>query len=131
MFGRSLHSGATDMLLPGPDHPISIVNETRTVRVVFNGKVIAETSRASRLAEASYPPVHYIPREDARMEYFIRTSHETGCPYKGKAAYFTLDVDGKRSENAVWSYEEPYSAVAQIAGKLAFYPQRVDLIEIG
>ncbi|HRF09620.1 MAG TPA: DUF427 domain-containing protein [Xanthobacteraceae bacterium] len=118
------------MLLPGPDHPISISEEPRTVRVMFNGKVVAETSRALLLAEAAYPPVHYIPREDARIEHFTPTRHETGCPYKGTASYFTLEVEGKRSENAVWSYEKPYPAVAKIAGMLAFYPQRIDAIEI-
>lgn len=118
------------MLLPGPDHPITIVTEPRIVRVVFNATVVADTSRALRLAEASYPPVHYIPREDALMEYFTRTDHQTRCPYKGAACYFTLDVGGKRSENAVWSYEAPFPAVAEIAGALAFYSDRVDCIEL-
>lgn len=118
------------MLLPGPDHPITIVREPNIVRVVFNGTVIAETSRALRVIEASYRPVLYLSREDARMEYFTQTDHQTSCPYKGKASYFTLEVGGKRSENAAWSYETPFAAVAEIAGALAFYPQRVDFIEI-
>lgn len=118
------------MLLPGPDHPIVIDPEPRIVRVVFNGIVIAETSRALRLTEASYPPVHYIPREGARMEYFAPTAQRTRCPYKGEASYFALEAGGKRSDNAVWCYESPFPAVAAIAGALAFYPQRVDAIRI-
>lgn len=116
------------MLTPGPDHPITIARHPRKIRVVFNGKTVAESANALRLEEANYPPVFYIPREDARMEHFKPTDHSTRCPYKGGASYFSLEVDGKRSENAVWSYEKPYPAVAQIEKRLAFYPDKVDAI---
>ena len=117
------------MKLPGPDHPITIERNPRRVRVTFGGKVVAETNRALRLKEASYPAVQYIPREDAHMELFTRTENLTHCPYKGDASYYTLQVDGKAAENAVWSYETPYPAVGQIKEHLAFYPNRVDKIE--
>jgi uncharacterized protein (DUF427 family) len=65
------------------------------------------------------------------MALFARTAHSTYCPYKGHAAYYSLDVDGRRSENAVWTYEEPYPAVAAIKEHLAFYPRRVDRISEG
>lgn len=117
------------MKLPGPDHPITITANPRRVRVTFAGKVVAETSRALTLKEASYPAVQYIPREDANMGLFARTDHATLCPYKGQASYYTLQVDGRAVENAVWTYEEPYPAMAQIKGHLAFYPNRVDAIE--
>jgi uncharacterized protein (DUF427 family) len=57
------------------------------------------------------------------------TQHHTQCPYKGEASYFTLKADGKTAENAAWSYETPFAAVAEIEGHLAFYPNRVDRIE--
>lgn len=117
------------MKIPGSDHPISIAPNPKRVRVVFNGSVIADTTRALTLHEASLPPVHYIPREDATMDVFTRTAHATYCPYKGDAAYFTLQVNGRTSENAAWTYEAPYPAVAEIKGRLAFYPRRVDRIE--
>ncbi len=117
------------MKLPGPDHPITITSNPRRVRVTFGGKVVAESARALALKEASYPVVLYIPREDADMSLFARTSHATECPYKGQASYYTLKVGGRTAENAVWSYEEPYPAMAQIKGHLAFYPNRVDAIE--
>jgi uncharacterized protein (DUF427 family) len=115
--------------VPGPDHPITIVPNPQRVRVIFNGCVVAETNRALTLKEASLRPVQYVPREDADMELFVRTGHATHCPYKGEAAYYSLNVDGHRAENAVWTYEEPYPAVAEIKDRLAFYPDRVDLIE--
>jgi uncharacterized protein (DUF427 family) len=114
---------------PGPDHPITIEPNPNRVRVRFNGRTVAETTRALTLHEAGYRPVHYIPREDADMALFRRTAHSTHCPYKGDAAYYSLDVDGHVAENAVWSYERPYPAVAAIADHLAFYPRRVDALE--
>jgi len=117
------------MKLPGPDHPITITPNPRRVRVSFGGRVVAETSRALTLKEASYPAVQYVPREDADMSLFARTDHGTHCPYKGDASYYSLKVDGRTAENAVWSYEEPFPAMADIKGYLAFYPNRVDKIE--
>ena len=63
------------------------------------------------------------------MTAFERTSQSSHCPYKGDAAYYSLRVDGRTAENAVWTYETPYPAVAQIKEYLAFYPNRVDRIE--
>jgi uncharacterized protein (DUF427 family) len=114
---------------PNADHPITIVPNPRRVRVRFNGKVVAETRRALSLAEASYPPVQYIPRADVDMSAFVPSDHQTYCPFKGDASYFTLEVDGARAANAVWSYVEPYPAVASIKEHVAFYPSRVDAIE--
>jgi uncharacterized protein (DUF427 family) len=117
------------MKIPGPDHPIAIEPNPKRVRVLFNGRVVAETTRALTLKEASLPPVQYVPREDADMALFARTSHTTHCPYKGDAAYYSLTVNGRMAEDAVWTYEAPYPAVASIKDHLAFYPDRVDRIE--
>jgi uncharacterized protein (DUF427 family) len=117
------------MKLPGPDHPITIEPNRKRVRVVFNGRVIADSTRALTLKEASRAPVHYIPRADADMRLFARSAHATHCPYKGDAAYYNLSVDGRISENAVWTYETPFPAMAAIKEHLAFYPARVDRIE--
>ena len=121
-------------------HPITIAPNPKRVRVMFNGRVVADTSHALTLKEASLPPVQYIPREDADMSLLQRTAHKTHCPYKGNAAYYTIRMDGRASywtihagnrtaENAVWTYEDPYPEVAAIKGHLAFYPDRVDRIE--
>ena len=118
------------MKIPGPDHPITITPSKQHVRVSFNGKVIADSKRALVLREASYKPVFYIPREDAQMALFARTINATHCPYKGDASYYTIKVDGREAENAIWSYETPFPAMNEIAGYLAFYPNRVDAIEV-
>jgi uncharacterized protein (DUF427 family) len=117
------------MKLPGPDHPIKIERNTARVRVIFAGQVIADTTRALTLTEASYPAVQYVPREDTKMDLLKPTDHASHCPYKGDASYFSIQIDGHVAENAVWSYQQPFPAMAQIAGYLAFYPKRVDKIE--
>lgn len=117
------------MKLPGPDHPITVTPNRRRVRVTIAGKAIADSSSTLTLNEASYPPVHYIPRADVDMSALTRTDHRTRCPYKGDASYFTIRVDGRQADNAAWSYEQPFPAVAEIKEHLAFYPNRVDRIE--
>jgi uncharacterized protein (DUF427 family) len=117
------------MQLPGPDHPITIDLNSKRVRVEFNGRVVADTRRALALKEAALRPVQYIPRDDVDMAWFVRTARKTHCPYKGDAASYSLSVDGRTAENAAWTYEAPYPAVAQIKDHLAFYPDRVDRIE--
>ena len=117
------------MKVPGPDHPITINKNDRRVRVTFAGHVVADTTRALTLKEASYKPVFYIPRADAEMGLLKRTDHQTQCPYKGDASYFSILADGRSAENAVWTYEHPFPAVGEIREYLAFYPDRVDKIE--
>lgn len=117
------------MKLPGPDHPISITANPRRVVVRLNGRAIADTAKALVLQEANYPPVNYLPRADVDMSALSASTHSTGCPFKGDASYYNLDVDGVHVENAVWSYETPHEAVRRIETYLAFYPQHVQIDE--
>ena len=117
------------MKLPGPDHPITIGPAGGHVTVRAGGAVIASSDRALALREADHPPVLYIPREDVAMDRLRRTERHTHCPYKGDCAYFSVAAAGPLGENAAWSYESPYPAVAAIREHLAFYPDRVDAIE--
>lgn len=118
------------MLTPGPDHPITLQPASRRWRAYFAGHVIADTNDALVLQEKDYPPVVYFPREDVAMEYLARTDRHTHCPYKGDAAYYTLMMDGKFADNAVWTYEDPADAVSAIAGRLAFYTDQVEVYEV-
>ncbi|USQ96381.1 DUF427 domain-containing protein [Caulobacter sp. RL271] len=118
------------MKIPDESHPITITRAPNTVRVLFEGHEIADSDDVLVLKEASYPPVFYFPRGDVQMDFLRRTDKVTHCPYKGDAAYFTLYRDRQIIENAVWSYETPYDAVDQIAGRVAFYPEHVEF-ELG
>jgi len=113
------------VLQPGPDHPITITPNPDRVTAAVGGKTLADTRRALTLQEASYPRVQYIPRDDVDMALLQRTDHATYCPYKGDCSYFSIPTAGESGVNAVWSYEQPYPAVAEIRDHLAFYPDRV------
>ncbi|WP_029045206.1 DUF427 domain-containing protein [Cupriavidus sp. amp6] len=117
--------------IPGPDHPITITPTQGRVVVKAAGRVVADSTAALTLQEASYAPVQYIPRADVDMAQLARSDHATYCPYKGDCSYFSIPAAGERGRNAVWSYETPYDAVAAIASHVAFYPDRVDSIDIG
>ena len=115
--------------IPGPDHPITITPNPKRVVVTVGGRVIADSRAALTLQEAAYAPVLYLPRADVDMAALERSAHSTYCPYKGDCAYYSVPAGGERAVDAVWTYEQPYDAVAAIRGHVAFYPNRVDSIE--
>ena len=119
-----------EIRIPGPDHPITISPAEGRVRVTVTGRIVAESAQALRLDEKGYPPVYYLPRNDADMSLLVRTTHYTYCPYKGDGSYYSIPSGGSTSEYAVWTYEKPYEAVASIKEYLAFYPSRVEAIEV-
>jgi uncharacterized protein (DUF427 family) len=118
-----------EIKVPDADHPITI--DAETVRVVARvaDTVIADTSAALTLREAGYPPVHYVPLDDVvRGRLRLSTSHSY-CPYKGDASYYdVVRPDGKVLVDAAWTYPAPYTAVDAIAGRVAFYTDRVQVL---
>jgi uncharacterized protein (DUF427 family) len=119
------------VLQPGPEHPITIERNDRRVVVSVAGRVVADTTSAVTLREASYAPVQYIPLEDVDTSLLEASDHTSYCPYKGDASYYNVPAGGERSANAVWEYRDPYPAVAEIKGCVAFYPDRVEEIVDG
>jgi uncharacterized protein (DUF427 family) len=117
------------VLAASADHPITIERNLRRVRVYDGRNLIADTTGALTLTEASYAPVHYIPRRDVRMSRLRRADHVTFCPYKGEATYFDIVALGEEGANAVWTYERPHPGVHQIAGLLAFSPSVTRITE--
>ena len=112
-----------------PEHRVDLLPETRRVRVVFNGTVIADSTAALRCEETGHEPVHYIPEKDIRLDLMRPTDHTSYCPFKGDATYFSVPAGGDKAQNAVWEYLDPFPAVAEIEGRVAFYPDRVDAVE--
>ncbi|MDR4483717.1 MAG: DUF427 domain-containing protein [Nitrospirales bacterium] len=117
------------MTTPSHPHAITITPNPNRIKVTFNGTVIADTNRAVTLREGPVPPVQYFPREDVTMTYLHPTAHSTHCPFKGDASYFTVSVNGRTAENAVWTYETPLASVADITNYMAFYPEKMDAME--
>lgn len=85
------------------------------------GAVLGESRAALEMSEGDYRPVIYFPREDIAMAFLDRTDKTTHCPHKGDASYFTIVNKSSRTENAVWSYEQPLEAMQRIKGYLAFH----------
>ncbi|MDT8910167.1 DUF427 domain-containing protein [Amycolatopsis sp. PS_44_ISF1] len=129
-MSQAEQSQARPKKIPGPDHPITVEPNPSRVVVKVGGQVVADSTRAQALSEAGYPAVLYIPREDVDLTGLARTEHETYCPYKGSASYYSITALGADGDNAVWTYEEPYDAVAEIKDHLAFYPNRVTVEEV-
>ena len=116
------------VLQPGPNHPITVDKNPARVTVTVAGQVVADTRRALTLREADYPAVQYIPIEDVDRSLLARTETGSYCPFKGDASYYSIPVGGDRSVDAIWVYEDPHQAVAEIKDHVAFYPDRVDSI---
>jgi uncharacterized protein (DUF427 family) len=98
----------------------------RRVVVELAGRVVAATSRAVRVCETSHPPVFYVPREDVVPDVLVRGQGSSLCEFKGSATYWDAVVDGVRSPQVAWSYEDPAPGYALLRGAVAFYPGRVD-----
>lgn len=125
----STPSAEKPVKVPGPDHMITIEPHPGRVRVTVAGRVVADTTGALTMHEARHDPVLYVPRADADLALLQRTDHASYCPYKGDCNYFSIPAGGERSVNAVWTYEAPFPAVAAIKDYLAFYPDRVDVLD--
>jgi uncharacterized protein (DUF427 family) len=116
-----------ERLIPGPDHSITVEPTNARVTVKIGDRVLADTSNALTLREADYPAVQYVPLADVDADAIRHTESHTYCPFKGEASYYTIVTDDGELEDAIWTYEQPYDAVAEIAGHAAFYPDRVEL----
>lgn len=109
------------------DRPIRIEKESRAVQAIFYDAIIASTMDALVVHEPGHPPVHYFPRESVAMEFLTESEKRTHCPYKGEARYWSLSAEGYGAENAVWSYDDPKTGVTDIAGYIAFYPDKLHI----
>jgi uncharacterized protein (DUF427 family) len=117
---------AREIKIPGPDHPITVTPSTDHVVVRDGDRVIADTTKTLVLQESNYPAARYIPIADVDESLLERTDTSTYCPYKGDASYYSIK-GGEGLTDVIWSYEEPYASVSEIAGYVAFYPNKVQI----
>ena len=114
-----------------PNHRLSVKPVRVRVRVTYQGQTIADTRDAVALEEMMSPDtstvapiVYYIPRKDVKTERLVRTPRSTHCPFKGDATYYSIRGG---EDDVVWSYETPYDEMMAIKGRLAFYPDKVEI----
>lgn len=110
-------------MIHNPEGHISLHPHSRRVHVLAGETPIADTRSAIELRERGYPPRQYIPREDVDMARLTASSKVTHCPFKGDASYYSVEGEDGAIADAVWSYEQPFEAMADIAGHLAFDTQ--------
>lgn len=109
-----------------PDYRVALEPSARRVRVRVDGEVVADSESTAIVHETKHDPVVYFPRCDVRFDRLEKTDHETFCPFKGEASYWTIRVGDRTLQNAVWGYEDPFPQVAALADYVAFYPDRVE-----
>ena len=112
---------------PSAGHPITIEPTKGRVQVRVNGELVADTTAALELREATLPAVQYIPMTDVVQDRLTRTDTSTHCPFKGDASYYSVTTSAGTVNDVIWTYEQPYPAVATIAGHVAFYPNKAEI----
>ena len=111
-----------------PYKRIDILQSSRHVVVEVDGEVVADSTSTRMLFETELPTRYYFPKTDLRMDLLAPTETETACPYKGTASYYKVTVDGTAHEDIAWWYPSPLRESERIAGYVAFYNEKVDLI---
>ena len=101
---------------------ITLHPHARRVRVIIDGTILADTTRAIELRERGYPPRQYLSRDDIRMDLLTNSATETHCPFKGDAKYFSFG----ENQDVAWSYEQPAEGMEGIAERVAFYEELVE-----
>ena len=96
------------------------------LKVIFDGKVLAETVRGVRTIETSHPPTYYFPPEDVDLDLLVANPRRSFCEWKGQARYFDVVSGQKRAEAAAWSYGQPTKPFSNIRDYIAFYPALMD-----
>jgi uncharacterized protein (DUF427 family) len=114
-----------------PYKRVDALRSSRTVRIEVGGVVVAETTRPTFLFETGLPRRTYIPKLDVRMDLLDPTESSTMCPYKGTARYWSVRAGDDVHIDLAWSYDFPVRESAPIAGLVAFYDEKVDVIVDG
>lgn len=117
------------VLQPTAEHPIAIEPTRTRVTVRIDGELIADSRAALTLRESTYPDTQYLPIADVSSDRLAPSGTTSYCPYKGDAGYFHVrTASGRTVEDALWGYEKPFPAVEAIAGHVAFYPDKADIV---
>ena len=107
--------------------PPRVEATTRRIRVIHGGVTVVDTRDAVRVLETSHPPTYYVPHESVTSGVLAPSGgRATVCEWKGEATYLDVVVPGHRATRAAWTFGTPRPGFEALAGRIAFYAQRVD-----
>ena len=110
-----------------PYSRVDILASTRQVRVEIDGVTVADSRQPRILFETGLPPRYYLPLTDLRMDLLRPSDTQTHCPYKGTAAYWSVDTGRAVHTDVVWIYRTPLPESQKVAGLACFYNEKVDI----
>jgi uncharacterized protein (DUF427 family) len=113
-----------------PEHRVDERHLDQRMTVSVDGEVIADSKDVIRVDEGNYPARFYFPRSDVKMDKLQASQKTTECPFKGTARYFSISSGGKELKDSVWSYESPYDEHADLAGRVAFWDDKMPEIQV-
>jgi len=114
-----------------PYHRVDVLNSSRHVQVKVGDVVVADSHRPRLLFETGLPVRYYLPKLDVRQDLLIPSGARTRCPFKGEAIYWSIEANGSRLEDVVWSYPAPIPENPKIENLLAFYNEKLDIFVDG
>jgi uncharacterized protein (DUF427 family) len=113
-----------------PNHKVEEERVPETMKVEVDGETIAQSADVILVKEDDHPDRYYFPRNDVQMKKLERTVTTTDCPFKGTAHYFNINTNGRRLNNAVWTYENPYDEHRDLKDRVAFYDDKIPDIQV-
>jgi uncharacterized protein (DUF427 family) len=113
-----------------PDHKVRERHLAERVRAQVAGEVMADSTDVILVEEDGSPARHYFPRADVKMDKLERSASVSQCPFKGTAHYYSVNAAGRKLEDAVWTYEDPFDEHTELKDRIAFYTDKVPEIEI-
>lgn len=110
-----------------PEVRVDALPTSRHVVVAVDSTIIADSTNAVALFETGLPTRWYLPKTDVRLDLLTPTATTSACPYKGISRYWSVTVDGVTHDDLVWGYDAPLAESAAVAGRVAFYDEKVDV----
>lgn len=105
---------------------IDVLRGDRSVEVWLKDTLLARTKRPLMMFETGLPVRYYIPTDDVDLNLLTPSDYTTGCPYKGRASYWNVNLNGEMFKNVVWSYMDPFDETLKVKGLMCFYTEKVD-----
>lgn len=110
-----------------PEHKVEEKSIHQKMQINVEGNLVADSEDIIEVDEDEHPPRYYVQRSDVKMDNLQKSNTTTSCPFKGKASYYNLNVDGKTIEDAAWSYEDPYDEHRALKDRIAFHDEKPEI----